>query len=70
MRYLIDHTVLFAKPFSWFHLVIILVAVALIVYWQRKVKKLKDQRKELENRLVNLDADEAVLDNPEALGGK
>lgn len=70
MRYLLDHTAFFDRHFSWFHLIIILVAAALIVYWHRKIKDLKKKREDLENKLVNLDADEAVLDNPEALGGK
>ena len=68
MKYLFSHTALYNGHFSWFHLIIILVAVALIVYWYRKIKDLKEKRQDLETKLVNLDADEAMIppDEPAA----
>lgn len=57
MSFVISHTVL---SWCWWDLVALLVLVGVSIYSWRKLKKLKDAKKQLEDRLASLEAAAAV----------
>lgn len=62
MSYLIEHTVLYdglfvGGHFNWFHALFVIVALAIMIYCRRKIKKMKDEMKDLEDQLSSKAAD-------------
>lgn len=71
MSYLIEHTILYDGLFinghlNWFHLAFIAVALGIMIFCWRRVKKMKDEMKELEDQLSAKTADITVGPDPEA----
>ncbi|MCQ2555209.1 MAG: hypothetical protein MJ171_06125 [Clostridia bacterium] len=53
MKYLIQHTVL---GFCWWDLLALVAVIGVIIYSWRKLKKVKDLKEELEDRLAERDS--------------
>lgn len=57
MQYLFEHTTL---GFCWWDLVAVIVLVGIIIFCREKIKKMEDEKKELEAALNGTEAVEAV----------
>ena len=65
MSYLIEHTILHDGLFinghlNWFHLAFIAVALGIMIFCWRRVKKMKDEMKDLEDQLSVKAADATI----------
>lgn len=61
MRYILDRTVF---GWCWWDLIALIVLVCVCVYCYRKVHKMKELKKELEERLENQMAGQSVPEEP------
>lgn len=62
MSYLIEHTVLFDGlfvngRFNWLHAAFVVAALAIMLYFRKKIKNMKNEKEELERQLSSKVAD-------------